>query len=133
MEEPLQDLERDVVSIVEIADGAAVEDRLSGCLESLAVAMSGNCREQLQGRLVWRGSGRHQGPGECLDEVLLNSASVPAPKLFTARLEDGMTDIFLNELRRRGFGGIPVATAQRPRGARVGVFHRPMEVGYAEP
>jgi len=131
MEGPLQDLERDVVSIVQVSEGTAMEDRLSGCLESMAAVLSGNCREHLHGRLIWQGSGRHPKSSQCLDEVFSNSASILAPTLLTARLENGMTDIFLDELHRRGFGGFPVATAQRPRGVRVGVFLRHQEVGYA--
>ena len=90
VEEHLPDLENDLVSVVQVFEGSAMDDRLSGCLESMAVAMSGSCREHLHGRLVWHGSQRHRDVDSCVDEALSNAAIRLPPAFFTARMEDGM-------------------------------------------
>lgn len=128
VEEHLPDLVNDLVSVVQVFEGAAMDDRLSGCLESMAVALSGSCREHLHGQLAWHGSQRHRDVDTCLDEASSNTAIRPPPAFFTARLEDGMRPLLKEALHRRGFNGHPTEVASRPVGVRVGIFFLHQEI-----
>jgi len=123
-EECLPKLMRRVATVVRISPGAAKDDRLSGCLESMACALRCDAGENFLGLLEWSGSHQSLEINECLEEVMSSIDPGHFPFLVTARL-DLENKIRLDQvLHHHGLGECPLAVAARPKGARVGVFFR---------
>lgn len=124
-EEELPDLVRWVGSVVQLAEGTAIEEMLPGCLESLSLALSGSTRERLRGHLIWIGSRRHQALETCLEELTSRLGSGSPPEILTVSLIETMRTYLEETLTRRGFGSAPLSVAPRPLGARLGAFCTP--------
>jgi hypothetical protein len=112
-------------SIVSVADCDPSEDQLPGCLEGMAVVLTGSGGIRPRGMYSWRGSRHHAGLTEGLGEFLSGAdSSCHCGDIVVARLEMVLLADFRRKLLGYRLGCLSLAVGFREHGVRVGILRK---------